>query len=46
MKNILILTTVIGFLKKFEMENESSGGLESTSKCINEAELHKIVKQT
>ena len=32
MKNILILTTVIGFLKKFEMENEFSNRLENTSK--------------
>ncbi len=32
MKNILILTTASGFLKKFEMENESSNRLENTSK--------------
>ena len=46
MKNILILTTASGFLKKFETENESSNRLENTSKCINAAEMHKIVEQT
>ena len=46
MKNILILTTASGFLKKFEMENESSNRLERPFKCINAVELHKIIKQT